>query len=71
MWSQQKRRQPERRVELCAKKHRDAEGDHGYVELHWWDRKAKGCQRQRSLQGQGAPDGSATYEVEGEYQLPK
>ena len=33
--------------------------------------KLKGVKGKGSYKGKGAPDGSATYEVEGEYQLPK
>ncbi len=33
--------------------------------------KLKGVKGKGSYKGKGAPDGSATYEVEGEYELPK
>ena len=33
--------------------------------------KLKGIQGKGTYTGKGAADGSATYEVEGEYQLPK
>jgi len=33
--------------------------------------KLKGVEGKGTYKGKGAPDGSATYEVEGEYELPK
>ena len=33
--------------------------------------KLKGIKGKRTYTGKGAPDGSATYDVEGEYELPK
>jgi hypothetical protein len=33
--------------------------------------KLKGVKGKGTYKGKGAPDGSATYEVEGEYELPK
>jgi hypothetical protein len=33
--------------------------------------KLKGIKGKGTYKGKGAPDGSATYEVEGEYEMPK